>query len=795
MNISHLYPDFYNPLSVALANQTSEALIVLDKDYRIALFNKTAENIFNYPENKTIGVSFEEVCSLSKVKCFINQYKNLLEQKKSTSILSLIHKRKIKWHTQTIEADKHTFYMLKTIGLTEKENLNEIYKLETLIEYMPCNVYWVDKNCKMIWCNQNLLNILNMTREEFCGKTYEELSELGHWPEGIGAQFKNDDLTVLHTGIPIIAKEEPPIFHPDGSYSVYLTSRMPLRNHEGDIVGIAGISTEITNLKEATAKAEAANRAKIEFIANMSHDIRTPLSGVVGMSELLEEKTKDAEEKQYAQWINESGEQLLAMLNGILDVVSADNINESDIHEKNFDLYDCIQDIVKLELPTTKLKKLDLRVDIDETVPQYIISDRTKIHRILLNLLGNAIKFTEKGHVYIELKSLLNTDNETKIRFCVADTGIGIPHDAQDKVFDRFYRVSPSYKGIYTGHGVGLHIAQSYVKLLGGEIKLESQEGVGTTFYFDLSLKTGHPVAANPSDVPIPAYESITSWPQTPPYLLLIEDNSIARRMAEVFATKLGCPFISAIDGEQALTLAQSEPFDLIVTDFGLPGISGQEFTSRFRAWEKAMNKTPIPIIGLTAHSKDNAKKECLECGMNDIFSKPITISMLRKIIRQFVLSTDDSCFANQMQGTGKFEPNLPDCEELLFALQQFSLFDIYDAIKHLGTETMVLDVLQLMVNKEIPTEMAAFQKAYAEKNWAEIEKLSHKMKGGAVYCGTIRMKFACQYLERYLKAGHRQLLDKLYDQLLHVIQETKDHIEQYLKKENSLALKELMVD
>jgi len=285
----------------------------------------------------------------------------------------------------------------------------------------------------------------------------------------------------------------------DGNTRILSTNKTPLIDEHGNVYGVLAIYSDITerknlerSLENAKNMAEAASRAKSEFIANMSHDLRTPLAGIVGMSELLQGDVDNQKQKQYAAWVNESGEQLLGLLNGILDVVSADNIKENDIQEETFELVQCLQDLIRLEIPSAQLKGLSLKTKIAPDVPPYLHTDRTKLHRILLNLLGNAIKFTENGEITIEVDTLNTSDGRVHLQFRVNDTGIGIPDHLQDKVFDRFYRVNPSHKGVYSGHGIGLHIAQSYVKLLGGEIKLHSQDNVGTTFYFDLNLKIGN---------------------------------------------------------------------------------------------------------------------------------------------------------------------------------------------------------------------------------------------------------------------------------------------------------------
>ena len=645
--------------------------------------------------------------------------------------------------------------------------------IHDLLDQIPAAIFWKNTESVFLGCNKYFADFAALpSAADIVGKMDYQLP----WGAYQGDLYVQDDQEIIASKQPKIGIEELQTLA-NGEEIVLLTNKLPLFSKQGTVVGVLGIYHDITArkkmelaLEKAKNKAELANRVKMEFIANMSHDIRTPLNGVVGMSKLLENNVRDPEQKQYARWINESGEQLLSLLNSILDVVSSENISERDAREELFDLRECIQDIIQLERPTSILKGLDLRIHIEESVPQYIVSDRTKLHRVLLNLLGNAIKFTQHGHVCVEIKCLQAQDKKACLRFAVIDTGIGIPEEHQDSVFDRFFRGSPSYKGIYSGHGVGLHIVQSYVKLLGGEIKLTSQAGIGTTVYFDLSLKVGKGARNRISQNAIcsESYQDderpIMPYPvENSPFLLLVEDNAIALHMLETIVTQVGCRFISAVDGEQAVNLATSVPFD-----FGLPGISGYELTKQIRAWENVSQKLPVPIVGLTAHAQAEAKNECLQSGMNDVLVKPINLPAMQALVKRFAHSIDQ-----KSPEEGRLGFDLPDTTNELFELAVFPLLDLENAIKNIGNEPLLFEMLRLMAIQEIPQDKKAIQEAHANKDWATVERLVHKMKGGALYCGTLRMQYACQYLERYRKAGHTRLLEELYQQLLRVLHET----------------------
>ncbi len=657
--------------------------------------------------------------------------------------------------------------------------------IDDLINQLPAAIFWKNTALEFLGCNQLFAQYAGVeSPKDIIGKTDYDLP----WGQYEGSRYRNDDQIVIQSQQSKLGVEET-LTLSNGQNITLLTNKIPLFSKNRCVIGIFGIFQDISARKEielslenAKNLAETANHAKTEFIANMSHDIRTPLNGIIGMSLLLTEELQDPLQRQYAQWINESGHQLLNLLNGILDVVATKNVDELDPREEVFELRHFIQDLVQLEYPTVQLKQLDLRIDIDNAIPRFLISDRTKLHRILLNLVGNAIKFTSKGHIALEIKLLALSNGQAHLLFRVVDTGIGIPDGLQKRVFDRFFRANPSYKSAYTGQGVGLHIAQLYAQALGSTIRLTSQEGIGTTFYFDLSMKMGHqPIPSETIQMKPTAIEHLESLDNAP-LVLLVEDNRIALRIAESTAAKVGCRYVSAIDGEHALALVKTMDFDLIITDIGLPGISGQEFTRLIRNWETSQPNPPIPIIGLTAHVQAITKAECLQSGMNEIFTKPIDLITMQSIINTYLSPTElkkpSTLRYNESSPLGR---DLPAIERQLFELDTFPLLDINHAFENIGNEALLREMLQLMLDKAIPDDATAIKKAHAANDWELVEKLAHKMKGGAVYCGTIRMQHACQYLERYRKAGHTAALNVLYEQLIRVVEDTMGPIREWL--------------
>ena len=712
-----------------------------------------------------------------------------------------------------IKESKERMRQIETARLKEESAVNKarieaqeqfIKTANTIISSLPGSIYWKDIYGNYLGCSDEMCSFLGMSKDQIIGKTDGHIGQILNWPIAVSTKAMKDDQEVIRTQSSLLNIEEIPFTDKNGRIIRQLTSKVPLLNAEGTVIGVLGFSVDITQRKQmeeelliAKEQAESANFAKTEFIANMSHDIRTPLTGMVGMSSLIEAKSTDPEIQEYAQDVHACGDQLLSMLNSILDVISAENINEQDIKDETFDLRHCIEDLVEIEKPTAKLKKLGLHVDFDNNIPPYIISDRTKIHRILLNLLGNAIKFTSVGSITIETKLLTLKDATANIKFAVHDTGMGIALEQQSKVFERFFRASPSYKGLYTGHGVGLHIAQSYAKLLRGEIKLSSIEGEGTTFSFELSCKIGKsddvqsqdsldllPQLMTPrTNIVSPPLSSKSS---SQPNLLLIEDNSIALKVLESLVIDASCQHISVTNGAEALALAKTMDFDLIISDLGLPGISGTEFTEQLRAWENAHNKRSVPIIGLTAHAETTMRTLCLQAGMDKVMTKPLNKTGLQSLIDQFYYLPLTSITTNLKKDHEPIKTlalELPDTDHDLFNLNAFPLIDSAQALSILGdNKSLLIDMYSFMIDHEIPTEKENILKAHANHDWKKIDALAHKMKGGVISLGLKKLSFACQYLERHQKTGHSKLSERLYKQMMAVLEETQQAIHQWLK-------------
>lgn len=513
---------------------------------------------------------------------------------------------------------------------------------DEILRKLPGNVWWKDKNLVYLGCNDNVLNAFEHSSIGTCiGKKDHDL-----WPEEIADKLLIGDLQVLDTGKTVTIEETILL---NGEKKVMLTNKSPLFDEHHQIIGILGTSTDITDRKKmeeelriANAAAEAASLAKSAFIANISHDTRTPLTGVIGLSLALEEPfIADDKRIEYAKMIQEGGEKLLEFSESILDDVTADAMTEDKILHESFDVRNVFYDVITLERPTAEVNHLDIQMNIDPAIPPYLMGDRLKLHRIILNLAGNAIKFTPKGGIELNARLFEIKNDEAIIEFSVKDTGIGIAPENQSKIFDQFFKISHSYKTLYTGYGLGLHIVQKFVSLMGGKIRLESELGVGTTFSFVLTMKIGEKpmtidevLRQNQSEIlPISTRDVSTS---NKIQVLLIEDNKIAMAALTFIMQPYDVQVNQAFDAEIAYDLVKSQHFDLIITDVELPEKQGNELTRMIRSLEKEKGRHPTVIIGYTGHTEVTLHQTYMDAGMNAVYTKPITTEKLKRLMSTY---------------------------------------------------------------------------------------------------------------------------------------------------------------
>jgi len=499
--------------------------------------------------------------------------------------------------------------------------------LQTIINTLPDHVFVKDENLNILLCNQATVAAHGFkTPEAMRGKT-----DLDYLPPEKAARYMYIERQVLE-GRSFPALEES-YFDAEGTEHTFLTSKIPLRDLHGRVTGLVGIARDITQraamqrrLKEAKERAEQADRAKSAFLAHMSHEIRTPLNAVIGLTDLLLDCAVTSDQRDYAETIKSSGEALLAIINDILDL-SKIEAGQMELESEPFDPRLCVNEVLHMMAGRAVVKGLGLSTETGESVPARILGDRFRLRQVLLNLVGNAVKFTEEGEICIRVAAEPVGPLRCRMIFRVEDSGIGISPDKLEKVFEPFQQADSATTRRYGGTGLGLPICRKIVEKMNGRIEVESEPGRGSMFkvMFEAEIPESPRVPVEPAAVDTsfisPSLKNLR--------ILLAEDNRVNQKVAMKLLDRLGCQAELAENGRQALERFEVADFNLILMDVQMPEMDGLEATRLIRS-----GQCPQPwIVGVTAHALEEDRKACMEAGMNDFLTKPVRLADLRQVL------------------------------------------------------------------------------------------------------------------------------------------------------------------
>ncbi len=506
--------------------------------------------------------------------------------------------------------------------LAEAELGRERDRLKTIIDNVPDLIFLKDRHGRFINVNRAFLNSLNVDSiEDVIGKT-----DFDFWPPEMASNYVADDQMAMREGRPLIDQQEKTCDR-DGNEVWLQTSKVPLFDDAGEVTGLVGIARDITksietNLQLSAAKdaADEANRAKSDFLANMSHEIRTPMNAIIGMTELLQDTQMEQTQQDYLEMIQGSGESLLRVINDILDF-SKIEAGKLELDPVGFGLRSAIGGTMKSLATRAHAKELELAFRVQNEVPEALYGDVGRLRQVIINLVGNAIKFTEEGEVFVDIGLSQRTDDGVTLLIRVCDTGIGMSEEACEKVFAEFEQADTSTTRRYGGTGLGLTISSRLVEMMGGTIGVRSTPNQGSEFYFTVNVNLGDEAELKRMPVVVGGTR-----------VLVVDDNETNRLILKEMLHSWGMLPATCSAPEPALALLreQSEkgtPFQLVLSDVQMPDTDGFMMAEQIRGAEEAI--CDIPIIMLTSATRVGDVKDRERLKIASCIMKPVTQSEL----------------------------------------------------------------------------------------------------------------------------------------------------------------------
>ena len=549
---------------------------------------------------------------------------------------------------------------------TIKANFDEIdknrHQFQSIVDNAPSVIFMKDIDGKYIMVNRRFESLFHVTRDNVIGMKDHDI-----FPREMADAFQENDRKVAEAGRALEMEEMAP--HEDGAHT-YLSVKFPLHDASGNIYAVCGIATDITERKEmedllknfnsrlqdevrgqteklsqAKDAAEAANRAKSTFLANMSHELRTPLNAIIGFSQII---ARDPEIPSTSQtnvnYIRRSGEHLLTLINQVLNL-SKIEAGQITLDEGNFEFHKMLDDVHRMFESKASEKGLDFILECNDSVPRYVRSDEVKLRQVLINIIDNAIKFTQAGSVKLKISGEPESSDHSlpcTIHFDIADTGPGIAGEELDQLFECFGQTATG-RLAHEGTGLGLPISQRFVQLMGGEITFKSEPGKGSTFSFDIRAQQVDAARVRPKAQP---RQVIGLEPGQPRYRMLVVDDIPDNRQVLVELLKpFGFDLLEAGDGQQAIELNETWQPDIIWMDIRMPELDGYEATRTIRA-SAADTQKPV-IIAVTANVFEEKQSRAVAIGCDDLLIKPFdehdVIEMLQKHLAiKFIYAKDE---------------------------------------------------------------------------------------------------------------------------------------------------------
>lgn len=595
-------------------------------------------------------------------------------------------------------------------------------KYRGIIENMELGLLEVDTEGNIVKANKSFCEMTNYTEVEIVGQNAIEVL----LPPEFYPVIKQQDKERLEGKAGIYEMQ---LFKKDGSRIWVMVSGAPIYDQWGEVVGTIGIHYDITRqrqlqqlLFEARLQAEEAQEAEKDFLANMSHEIRTPLNAVIGMAHLLHDTTLTAQQNEFLHALKSAADILQSLISDVLDIAKIKS-GKMEVNPREFNVLELVKGILNIFENKIAGKPVKVYSDIDPDLKTLLVGDDLMLKQILLNLLGNAEKFTQEGYIGITLYVIHKNKDRWTLRFEVSDTGFGIPKDKIDLIFQSFRQMDNDIKQKFGGTGLGLAIVKDLIELQNGSIWVNSEEGVGTIFSFELSY----------DDTGKPAVQQLdsTNWQHfrvaEPLTVLVVEDSSMNRMYVSNLFEKWGISYKLAFNGRIACEMVKKEKFEAILLDIQMPEMDGYETAEVIRNTENPNRKTPI--IALSASAMLNKKEKAYEVGMNDHVSKPFNPEQLHAVLAKHVK------LLNEMIEVPPAPSPVIAEQQPIFEIDKNYLSDYYgDDINY------TIEMFTLFFEK-MEQEYPTLRKQFEAKEWKAMSSTAHKLKPAFPMVGLPRLE------------------------------------------------------